>query len=122
MRERGVNASESRIRKWYDLYNRRIPEEEGEAISSDSEGFSDVETAAVSRVIASASDLKVFESQLLVWRHVEGLSVAQVVSRLRAVIAELRQRPLHNGMGYKTALRQMPKDLYLSERMERLRM
>ena len=48
LRERGVNASEEIVRKWYDLYSRRIPEGEGEAISSDSEGFSDVEPAAVS--------------------------------------------------------------------------
>ena len=48
LRERGVDASDGIVRKWYDLYSRRIPADKGEATSSDSEGCSDVEPAAVS--------------------------------------------------------------------------
>ena len=53
---------------------------------------SHVEPPPAPRVMSSVSDLKPFELQLLVWRYVEGLSVGQVVARLRAVLAESEKR------------------------------
>ena len=64
------------------------------------------------------SDLKPFELQLLVWRYVEGLSVGQVVSRLRAVMAEFEKR--HYG-SFTLTWSVMSTDLCLLQSLERLR-
>ena len=62
LRERGVSASESAVRKWYDLYSRWTPEQESVALHGDP----DDELTWVSRVSTTAADLNEFEVALRV--------------------------------------------------------
>ena len=98
LRERGVSASESVVRKWYGLYNRWTVEQLWTAIHEDP----DDELAWVSRVRTTAADLNKFEVALRVWRDVQGASVADIVERLRRMTYIGEAPSVYKGVDYAT--------------------
>ena len=98
LRERGVSASESVVRKWYGLYSRWTFEQLWTAIHEDP----DDELAWVSRVRTTVADLNKFEVALRVWRDVQGASVADIVERLRRMTYIGEAPAVYKGVDYTT--------------------
>ena len=79
LRKHGIRARHSVVRSWHDLYSRFTPEDE-------------FDCGAEARPVVTESDLRQMNTRMRTWHHVEGLTVSQVVARLR-------EYPLWEGKG-----------------------